>query len=379
MEKRGPYYLQKLGMGSIQYSLSLDYEILAPDNSAIYPKDNNSGKKACWRWSKTKYEWGIKNDFIVIQKDSKDVWTVYSKQYLNCDNEGNLIIREQRPFGVIDKFSSTQASKYLDSIGLSECFSYSKPYQLIKYIIERTCSKNDLIIDFFSGSATTAHATLDLNSFDGGNRKFISVQLPENMDDKLKQASTSDKPKIQKVIDFLVSNSYPHTLDYVGFERIIRTAKKIKEETKAKIDYGFKHFVLNEPNQNTLDKCETFNKAGLLSDASILDDFGAETILTTWLNYDGYGLNTNAQIIDLNGYTAYYCNKHLYLINPDFTQEAMVALFEIFDNSPSFNPENIVLFGYSFIEWSITEMLEKNLKILNDSEKNLKINIDVRY
>ena len=57
----------------------------------------------------------------------------------------------------------------------------------------------------------------------------------------------------------------------------------------------------------------------------------------------------------------------------------MVALFEIFDNSPSFNPENIVLFGYSFIEWSITEMLEKNLKILNDSEKNLKINIDVRY
>lgn len=184
----------------------------------------------------------------------------------------------------------------------------------------------------------------------------------------------------QKVAhDFLNSINLPTTLDYVGFERIIRASKKIKEETKADIDYGFKHFILNEPNQNTLDKCDTFDKAGLLGDATILDDFGTETVLTTWLNNDGYGLNAKVQTIDLNGYEAYYCNKHLYLINPDFDQEAMIALFDMYNSVSSFNPENIVLFGYSFIEWSITEMLEKNLKILNDSEKNLKINIDVRY
>ena len=117
----------------------------------------------------------------------------------------------------------------------------------------------------------------------------------------------------------------------------------------------------------------------MLSDATILDDFGSETVLTTWLNNDGYGLNPTIQTIDLSGYEAYYCNKHLYLINPDFNQEAMIALFDKYNSVSSFNPENIVLFGYSFIEWSITEMLEKNLKILNDSEKNLKINIDVRY
>ena len=128
-----------------------------------------------------------------------------------------------------------------------------------------------------------------------------------------------------------------------------------------------------------MDKCESFDKANLIGNNTILDDFGLETVLTTWLNYDGYGLTSKAEEIDLNGYKAYYFQKHLYLINTDFTQEAVMALFEKYDSTANFNPENIVLFGYSFNEWSVTEMLEKNLKILNDSEKNLKINIDVRY
>ena len=141
----------------------------------------------------------------------------------------------------------------------------------------------------------------------------------------------------------------------------------------------FKHFILNEPNPNTLDKCETFDKVNLIGDGSILEDFGVDTVLTTWLNYDGYGLTTKATELDLKGYKAYYHQKHLYLIHTDFTQEAVMDLFEKYDTIPHFNPENIVLFGYSFNEWSVTEMLEMNLKILNDTEKNLKINIEVRY
>lgn len=64
LEVRGPYYLQKLGMGSIQYSESLDYPIETPDGSYVTPKDNNSGRKACWRWSKQKFLWGIDNDYV---------------------------------------------------------------------------------------------------------------------------------------------------------------------------------------------------------------------------------------------------------------------------------------------------------------------------
>jgi len=265
-------------------------------------------------------------------------------------------------------------------------FDYNKPIDLVKNLIISNFTEDEIVLDFFSGSATTAESVMRANN-DDGNRKYIMIQLPEKLEESLVTASSDDKVKIKKVIDFLISINRPKTLDYIGIERIIRASKKIQseapdlfnEESKNNGDYGFKHFILNEPNQNTLDKCETFDKVGLLADATILDDFGAETVLTTWLNYDGYGFNAKVQTIDLNGYEAYYCNKHLYLINPNFSQNSVVALFEKYDTISSFNPENIVLFGYSFIEWSVTEMLEKNLKILNDSEKNLKINIDVRY
>ena len=176
---RGKYYLQKLGMGSIQYSQSLDYAITAPDDSKIYPKDNNNGKKACWRWSQEKYKWGKENGFIVIKK-SKNIWTVYTKQYMNCDNNGILINRTQRPFGIIDKYSSTQAAKFLESINLAHLFNYSKPVDLIQYIINRQDFNNSIVLDFFAGSGTTLHATMQLNAEDGGHRQCILVTNNEN-------------------------------------------------------------------------------------------------------------------------------------------------------------------------------------------------------
>ena len=259
-------------------------------------------------------------------------------------------------------------------------FDYPKPTSLIQYLTNFIIDEDDIIVDFFGGSGSTAETVMiDNASSEDKNLKYILVQLPEDLNETYKNSSGQKKTKVKAVIDFLKSIDRPTTLDYVGIERIIRASKKIKEETKADIDYGFKHYILNEPEQNTLDKCETFDKASLIPDGSILEDFGAETVLTTWLNYDGYGLNANAQEIDLNGYTSFYFDKHLYLINPDFTKENVVALFEKYEAIGDFNPENVILFGYSFNEWSVTEMLEQNLKILNDTEKNLKININVRY
>ena len=228
-EIRGKFYLQKLGMGSIQYSESLDYPIETPDGKTITPKENNNGKKACWRWSKEKYMWGIDNGFVVIKKDSKGIWTVYTKQYMNCDNEGNIITRTQRPFGIIDEFSSTQASKYLDNIGLGSAFSYSKPFELLKYLIERIDTKsNGIILDFFSGSSTTAHAVIHLNAEDGGNRKFIMVQLPE----------PTDNPEFANICE-------------IGKERICRAGEKTKEEKGLEaqnLDIGFKVLKLDTSN-----------------------------------------------------------------------------------------------------------------------------------
>lgn len=220
---RGPYYLQKLGMGSIQYSVTLDYPITTPDNTIVYPKDNNSGKKACWRWSETKLKWGIENDFVVIRKDNKNIWTVYTKQYLNCDNEGNLIDRTQRPFGIIDSFSSTQASKLLDNLGLATGFNYSKPFELISYLIKCVVNSQDesIILDFFAGSGTTGHAVMQLNAKDGGNRKFILCQIDEPI--------KKDKPAYQ----FYVENNLPPVISSITIERLKRAGEKISKEFEA--------------------------------------------------------------------------------------------------------------------------------------------------
>ena len=222
--ERGTYYLQKLGMGSIQYSQSLDYPIKTPDGTFVMPSDNNGGRRACWRWSREKYERNKKRGFVDIKKDSKGVWTVYTKQYMKCDNEGNPIDRTQRPMGIIEEFSSTQAAKLLEYIGMGSCFSYSKPVELIKWLISRLELSEDIVLDFFSGSASTAHAVMQLNTEDGGKRKFIMVQLPEKTDEK----SEAYKAGYKNICE-------------IGKERIRRAARKIAEENpEAKFDGGFR-------------------------------------------------------------------------------------------------------------------------------------------
>ena len=243
---RGKYYLQKMGMGTIQYSPSLDYPITAPDGTTIMPADNNGGRKACWRWSKPKYEWGVESGFIEIKKDRNGIWTVYSKQYLNCDNEGNIITRTQRPMGIIDEYSSTQAAKLLERMGLGSMFSYAKPVELIRYLCERVTSADDTVLDFFSGSATTAHAVMQLNADDGSKRKFIMVQLPEETDEQSAAARAGFK-----------------TIADIGKERIRRAGENIKEEIeganqklddgeqpKKVPDIGFRVFKVDSTNMN---------------------------------------------------------------------------------------------------------------------------------
>ena len=219
LSERGPFYLQKMGMGSIQYSSSLDYPIETPDGTTIMPSDNNNGKKACWRWSKDKFERNKALGFVVIKKDSSSVWTVYTKQYMNCDNEGNIIERTQRPMGVIDEYSSTQASKYLDSINL-KYFDYSKPKELIAYLIRRIDFNNSLILDFFSGSATTAHAVMQLNAEDGGHRRYICVQLPEETPEDSEAVVPVQKSKL--IFRLLHKISTPVSVSIASMKAITR-------------------------------------------------------------------------------------------------------------------------------------------------------------
>ena len=104
-------------------------------------------------------------------------------------------------------------------------------FQIVKRMLNMIQDKNMIILDFFSGSATTAHAVMQLNAEDGANRKFIMVQLPEETDEKSEAHKAGYK-----------------TICEIGEERIRRAGKKIKEETGADIDYGFRVFRVDSSN-----------------------------------------------------------------------------------------------------------------------------------
>jgi len=210
-EKRGPYYLQKLNQASIQYSKSLDYPILSPDGDELLPAQGD--KRACWRWGREKVDWGLSTGFIEFKKDRDGIWQVYSKQYLYVDNEDNPIERKNRPLGIIEEFSSTQGSKQIEQLIGPKVFSYPKPVDLISYLISLIpFSDNDYILDIFSGSGTTAHSVLESNLKDKINRRFICVQLPEQVDEKseafkvgFKTISEISRTRIKKAAE-LVKN-----------------------------------------------------------------------------------------------------------------------------------------------------------------------------
>jgi len=252
-ETRGKYYLQKLGMASIQYSPSLDYPIESPDGTNILP--SSEGEGACWRWSKRKYEEGFKSGFIVFKKDAQNNWHIYTKQYLNCDNNGIIIERTSRPFGVIDKYSSIQATKALQNLFGVKIFSYPKPVDLISYLINLVTLKNenDIVLDFFSGSGTTGESVMQVNTKDDGNRKFILVQIPEYTAENSIAYSTGYK-----------------TISAMCIDRVKRAGSKIRaEHPKTPIDTGFRVFNLTESHfpENLFtpdpDKTDEENRAAL--------------------------------------------------------------------------------------------------------------------
>ena len=243
-------------------------------------------------------------------------------------------------------------------------FKNPKAPAILEKLLSFAMSDSDTVVDFFAGSSTTAHAIMNLNCTDEGNRHYILVQLKE-----------PNKPGSEAL------NAGYATIDQIGMERIIRAAKKIREEhPDTTADLGFRHYTLSEPSEDTLDKLEDFSPEdnGMYVGNTVLDDFGKPTVLATWLVWDGYGFTASVEQLNFAGYTGYYIGKHLYLIDEKLSDAAIEAIVVKYETDGDFNPENVVLFGYSFT-WTELESLKTNLKRLKDEEKNLRINFDVRY
>jgi adenine specific DNA methylase Mod len=278
-------------------------------------------------------------------------------------------------------YKTTSAGTYLKNLfDGKKVFSNPKPVGLIKSLLTLIDDKNALVVDFFSGSATTGDAVMQLNQEDGGNRKYILVQLPENLDDLLSNATLAEaKYTIQNAIDVCDETKKPHTLDYVGMERINRVINQFKVSSDLfsnNFEIGYKHFTIKTIEDNTIKMLDSFNPSILFTDRGILDQFGIDTVLTTWKNLDGYGLTKEWTELKLREYVTYKIEGTIYLLNPDISNDAIKAFLEKYEDD-SFYCNKIVIFGYSFTMSEI-QSIKDNLKQV-EGIRHITLDIIVRY
>ena len=326
VEERGRYKLIKLGSFSIQYSKSMDYEIKNEDGSISVPSEN--GRRGIWRWSRDKYEWGLKNGFIVKKKRDDGYWTIYTKQYFKVNNNGKPIVRTLPPNALVEKYSSTGATKALSALlEGTKIFDYPKPVSYLQHIMQWVTRSDDFILDFFAGSGTTAHAAMQLNAEDGGARRCISVQLPEPTEG----SSEARKAGYETIAD-------------ISRERIRRAGRKILEEEGSKLDgrtdtldVGFRAYKLVDTNFTKWKADSGLSEedvvglfAGLTDSAD--DHARPEALLTEVLLKLGLSLSEKIETINVEGLEAFsvadglvlaYLDEHL---TPTLDQlRAMVA------------------------------------------------------
>ena len=328
--ERGKYALDKMDRRRVagHYTDALNYPITMPDGTLRYPGGGTQKSTEGWNylWSKDKVKWGIENGFIIFKKTNTG-WNVYNKRYAKVDNEGNPCERTT-PFRNLitsNQFNTAQGTAELRNLFGFRPFDFPKPSEFIKKLLLTSVrrDKNAIIMDFFSGSATTAHAVMKLNAEDGGNRKFIMVQIP----------------------DVCNENSEAYLAGYkniceIGKERIRKAGKQILEEMNTmndglfkddiSIDIGFRDLKLDSSNMNDIYYTpEAINKDmldGFIS--NIKEDRTAEDLLFQVMLDLGVFLSAKISEETLFGKKLFNVNNN-YLIacfDEDITEEVIEAI-----------------------------------------------------
>lgn len=281
-DEKGEYSLDRLDKQSIRYSESLDYVITGPDGTEYRPKHKDPAHpNATWRWGKDTV---AKNyDLLVFENGN-----VYTKNY---KKEGAIA----RSLLLEDRFGRTRTGK-TDCFALFErdLFSNPKPYKLVRFLQIIASAPDSIILDFFSGSGTTAHAVMKLNAEDGGHRKFILVQLPEITDEK----SEARKAGYENICQ-------------IGEERVRRAGLKIKEEAgdKAKdLDTGFRVLRLDSSNmEDVYYTPEDFNEQNLFNTVdNVKSDRTPLDLLFQVLPENNIELSAKIEEKDVNGKKVFF-------------------------------------------------------------------------
>ncbi|MED3719183.1 DNA methyltransferase [Geobacillus stearothermophilus] len=365
----------------------------------ILPNKVN-GEDGRWLWSAKKFEEDIE---LICYENGK----LQKKDYFDPSKDNKKYQVEKAWF---DQFPNPSGTKRLNDLfePLKGLFNNPKPVELIKFLInliKTTENEEIIILDYFAGSGTTGDAVMQLNAEDGGNRKYILVQIPEPID--------PDKKKV--AYDFVKNELGVEkpTIFEITKERLVRAARKIKEEIienkMAKIeaeikkleaqldednkeeinrlrkeldalksqDLGFKIFETTPIWEDYEFKAEVFEPQLNMFDEGKLTEEDIQMLLTTWKTYDGVLLTQDLNEIDLDGYTGYYFDNKIYLMFRGFEIKHLKKLLEKIDADKDFNPSTIIVFGYNFDSKTLREISENVSSYTN--KKGIDIEFIIRY
>jgi adenine-specific DNA-methyltransferase len=318
----------------------------------------------------------VKPNGVVLERPKNNYWRLSEKKFNEYVKDNRIWWGEGSSYPMIKKFLSEvqqglvpKSIFYYDEVGGNphgdgelkkifddkKIFENPKSIKLLKTFLQISTSPSDLILDFFAGSGTTGEAVMQLNTEDGGNRKYILVQLPESIDPQKNKAA----------YDFIKNElgvEIP-TIFEITKERLIRAAKKIGDKS------GFKIFETTPIWEDYDFEAEQFNSSQTLFDTGKLTEEDIKALLTSWKTYDGIALTQELESVDLGGYTAYYGNGKLYLMNKGFTTDSLKALLEKIDTDKHFEPKSIIAFGYHFESAKLREIAE-NVKTYNNKKKS---------
>ena len=304
------------------------FSLTAPDNSEVFPiaPDGGDGR---WRVGKPRMDELLTNGLIHWErKDGK--WIPYEKEYFA--NQEKTIKQRSILYNTANTGDGTNILTGL--FGKKDVFENPKPIEVIRLFIEATTKDNDIILDFFSGSATTAHAVMQLNAEDGGNRQFIMVQLPEVCDEKseaykagYKNICEIGKERIRRAGEKIIHNSQCTIHNEKNEQLTLQNNCELSimnyelNKVNYELDTGFRVFKLDSSNLKTWDAAPVeddnlltlYNRMNGMIHRVKPDRTDLDMVYEIMLKL-GVPLTYSVQKIDLNGKSAYAVGEDCLLL-----------------------------------------------------------------
>lgn len=379
-DKRGPYKQnQPLDYNSLQYNKTMDYEIVidgvsyVPGGSKEAQIKRHNGVHGnhdwVWRWSKELFEFGYKNGWISITNTGR----IYTKTYLNAsiirnaNGQYEIVYNERtKPISTLEfvenKYSNDNSNKEITALMGSALFDYVKPTALVQQLLKSVSDTDSIILDLFSGSATTAHAVMQLNAEDGGNRRFIMVQLPEVCgeqseaykagykticdigEERIRRAGAKIQEAMKRnglAVSMLangvknkkeIKNDEGETvaqLSMTGMFDAPENVEEVNEEIANSIDVGFKVFKLDSTNIKPWDATVKYDETTLydLQDSVVKEDrSNLDIAYEVMLKYGIFNMPLEEK--EVNGKTVYSVGEGYMIIslNDEITTEDVAAI-----------------------------------------------------